>query len=142
MPRYGMTTPQGESIYYPEPDWLRDKLLNAGPEFWNVDSGEAEVEFGREGIYLVFHEKYGFALGYHDAQNEGYVPWMQDSFGDSVEVWVGGSPWYYPQAEFVPRDLACAVVEEFCVRGGRSELIRWKSTRDIRWDGTTGRHLE
>jgi hypothetical protein len=142
MTRYGMTTPQGEDFYYEDPTWLREKMLCAGPEFWNADAGAAVVHRGAKWMELVFHEDYGFSLGYHDAGDlRTYVPWMREAFGQPVRVDVGGNPWYYPEAEFVPRELACAVVEEFCENGQRSARIQWKLEGELGWDGFNGKPL-
>src|SRR5262245_58561177 len=124
MPRYGMTTPQGDIHYDDDPSWLQEKMLSAGPEFWNSDAGDAAVERGMQQLLLVFHEDHGFTVGYYEQDQSGRTPisyqaWMHKDFGKPVQVWVGGNPYFCAEAEFVPRDLAWAVVREFCDKGTR-----------------------
>jgi hypothetical protein len=47
MPKFGMTTPEAEDVYHSDPTWLREMMLHAGPELWNVGAGDAGVNFGQ-----------------------------------------------------------------------------------------------
>ena len=142
MPRYGITTPQGNSVYSDDPTWLRDKILHGGADFWNSDAGDAAVEQGRTQLHLVFHEDYGFALSFYDPSQASYVSWIGDDYGNPVEVCIGGSLAYYPEAEFVSRELTWQVVRSFCEKSTRSNRIRWRSASDLDWDVTTGKRAK
>jgi hypothetical protein len=141
MARYGMTTPQGESVYSDDPAWLEDKILRGGPDFWNSDAGDAAVERGQSQIHLVFHEDHGFALTFYEPNQVSYVSWAGEDYGKPVEVCVGGSLAYYPVAEFVSRESTWQVVRNFCEKGSRSNQIRWRSASDLDWDVTTGKRV-
>jgi hypothetical protein len=140
--QFGMSTPMGEVVHRPDSSWLRELMLHAGPEFWNAGGGDAKVEHGLAWIILIFHEQYGFSMDYRDPSEDcTYCPWMQDGHGRPVEVTTGGSSFFLPEAMFVPRDLAFAVVEEFCRTGRRSDKIRWLPATDVRWDPEAGKPL-
>jgi hypothetical protein len=143
MPEFGMTTPEVEDVYHPDPAWLREMMLHAGPEFWNANSGDAGVNFGQIGMGLVFNEQYGFYIDYRDPHEDtSYTPWMLDDYGRAVRVSTGGQPFYLPEASFVPRELAYTIVEEFCRTGQRSPAVRWLEARHVHWDAQAGKPLD
>jgi hypothetical protein len=94
-------------------------------------------------MHLIFNEQFGFYISYRDLnENTSYAPWMLDDYGRAVRVCTGGQPFYLPEAMFVPRELAYAVVEEFCRTGQRSQAIRWREAVKVHWDAETGKPLD
>ncbi|MBY0456594.1 MAG: hypothetical protein K2V38_04600 [Gemmataceae bacterium] len=142
MPEFGMTTPMGEVVYHSDAGWLREMMLHAGPEFWNVGGGDAGVEYHRTRLTLIFNDLHGFYISYRDPNEDtSYIPWMLDNYGRSVQVSTGGQPFYLPEAMFLSRELAYAVVEEFCRTGQRSAKIRWLEATKVSWNAEAGKPL-
>jgi hypothetical protein len=137
-----MTTPVGDEWSSNDAGWLRERILHAGPSFWNTGAGSAAVHKGQKWIELVFHETYGFWLAIHEQDDrETYVPWQGPDFGEAVKVYVGGEPTFYPQAEFVSRETGWKIVDEFCKTGSKLGGVTWFSSTDIGWDYSTGKSM-
>jgi hypothetical protein len=125
MPNF-ITSHRG-SISCDDPTWLRQKMRQAGAEFWNVDEGAPAVEHGPERIHLVFEDKHGFALFHYNYDNdfEPTGPWTPSEIIRPVKIAFAGKPYYVPEPQFLPRELAWKVIEDFCDAAGQSARVSW-----------------
>lgn len=129
--------PDGEIVMNPELDQLRDLIMNKGEDYWNAGAGQASLKRHQNGatieLLLMMEPSLGFYLEYIDPQNVYYVSLGEGSFDKTATIYIGGDPVLLPTVFFVPRESACAAVEELYRTGQRSERINWKRRSEVSW---------
>jgi hypothetical protein len=138
MTQYGMTTPDGDEVYYSDSIWLQNAILHKYAEFWNSGSGEAVIQHGAKQLLLIFHPRYGFTLTYRDPKDVDFISWVPEASGTNVEVSTGGQPFVLRDNMFVSPELTISVAIQFCQTGDRSGLIQWIRNSDVSWDPSVG----
>jgi hypothetical protein len=129
--------PAGESVTNPDPDRLKELILNGGEDYWNVGSGQASLEYvedsGRTALLLALEPSLGFYLEYVNRNKVYYVPVGEGPLDRTVTIYVGGDPMPLPTAFFVSRELAWDAVELMCRSGERTPKINWKERSETNW---------
>ena len=130
--------PTGERMENPNPTYLRDRILNEGPDYWNTGSGDGGLDFrqgaGKTNLQLIFDESYGFNLVYTQLDGRRFVSIGPGDYEHVVSLYVGGNPVRLPSKFFVDKDLAWGAVAEFLRTGGKSSKVTWANDDELNWD--------
>jgi hypothetical protein len=131
-----MQPEDGSEIVGPEIDWLRKLVLHGGADFWCSGSGQGWLRHsaGSE-LLLAFKAGLGFYLEYIDSHHQYWITIsMERRDGNKIPIWIGGDPIIVSEQFFVSAELACVIVEEFCVSGQQTGMVSWTRRRDVEWN--------
>jgi hypothetical protein len=122
----------GDAHENPDAAWLKDKLFNAGDDYWAGGSGEAVLNYWEGGeqkskLLLTGMDDYGFMLHYntYPKTEPDLVLTTGERTGETVEAVIGGEPIECRREYFVPKETAWQAVEHFLSGGGRKEDLHW-----------------
>jgi Immunity protein Imm1 len=124
----------GSDVVAPDIEWLRGLILRGGADFWCSGCGQGWFKYpeGPE-LLLAFALQHGFYPEYIDRQRVCWISFSEDENSDKVSVWIGGDPIVVSTRFFVPAEVACAVVEEFCATGKRTNKVNWVRQDAVDW---------
>jgi hypothetical protein len=125
----------GEVIQNPDLEWLRDRVLNGGTDYWDgtVQTGIKFLGPSRNAqLVITHHAPDGFCLEHADVDHVGFVSLGRAGDNSVVTVYIGGEPLALPGSWFVPVDLAWEAIRQFSIDGTRTERIHWVKKRDQR----------
>ena len=126
--------PSGESHENPAREWLKELIFDRGDDFWDVETGEAVVEYREDGrrkskLLLTGLEEYGFMLHHYFASGDEreLVLTSGEPTGEVVEAVIGGEPVPCRREYFVPRETAWEAVAHFLQTGERKAGLNWQA---------------
>ena len=124
----------GAEVESPDMDWLRDRVLHGGKDFWCSGSGQSWLKHSKGAkLLLSFVAGYGFFPEYISFQQDHWIAFSEKPDGDKVPVWIGGDPIIVSERFFVSPELAWAAVKEFCSSGERTSNMNWVRRSDVDW---------
>ena len=130
--RITFISPDGADTVAPNPESLRDLIMNAGDDYWQYGSGDAALLYDRDDgarvrLILMEDETAGFFLLYEDPETGEYLhPKGSDPGDETITISMGGEPMDVSAQNFVAKDKAWEVVEFFMRDGERAPVPEWK----------------
>ncbi len=130
--------PDGEELNNVSIDFLTDKLVNHGAEYWNAGAGQASLKFHlnersfTELLIILCLDRFYFE--YIDEQSVYYVVLQTMGISEGQIIYVGGDPLRVPMQCTVDRKTSVDLCAHFLKFGSRYEKINWVPRNQIEWE--------
>ena len=137
MPVAKFLSPLGEEIDIADVSKLKQLVLTRGEEYWSIGSGEAGIDFVKNGqvskLRLIFYKGLGFHIVYLDPEGNRFISLGPGTFDQLVAPRVGGDPLYLPAKFFLSPQTTWQVIKSFCNSGRQSPRVSWANSEELDW---------
>ncbi len=132
--------PDGEHVPDPSRHLLRELIFERGQDYYDCGWGGGALQVldhtpeaikvlnGQPSLEFFFLESHGFFLRFYTGRDGMLVPFDGSDCSRLMRHYYGGDPMPVPVACCVPREVAWAIVEEFCRSRKPSPTVSW-----VRW---------
>ena len=131
MVRVALTNSMGELFIDPEPEWLRRRLDECDPEFWEDGAGDCGLDFELDGephasMTLVGRSGMGFLVSHSFSRERTHSLVGDQTATGTVAVSICGEPVRFFKRYVATPSLAWAAVEHFLSTGDRTDGLAWE----------------
>jgi len=124
--------PSGDEITNPDPEIISERLIEAGPVYWEAGSGDAALR-RKVGpnvdseLIIVLRDNAGVFLQFIDPKTSlEFVLCDPNVEDEQIVILHAGDPWELPKRFFVTREVANQAVKWFIAHGDRSPDLTWE----------------
>jgi hypothetical protein len=122
--------PSGETEDLADAEPVLQRVLKAGPGFWNIGSGDSAIERGSPDaplmLELYFDGRGRFQVR-HTPPGAGSVTAQGPKAGKrGATISVGGTPMKLAAGTLLDRDATAEIVKHFCATGEKHPGYAWR----------------
>lgn len=124
--------PSGTEITNPDPEIISERLIDAGPVYWETGSGDAALrrKVGPNVVselIIVVRDAAGVFLQFIDPKTSlEFVLCDPNAEDKQIVIQHAGDPWELPKRFFVTREVANQAVKWFIAHGDRAPDLTWE----------------